>query len=392
MITERNRPQTMSRNSFALWIPCIAFCGLLLAGCGKETAPVSTDPKTDGDSVIFPANSVQTAGIQSMAIARQPVPHFQLNGRVTWNEDRTVRVYTPFAGRVAAIYAQPGDKVAKSQRLASIASPEFGQAQADARRAESDYTLAEKNLARVRELEDNGVASRKDLQGAEADYGRSKAELTRARERLNLYGSKGENVDQTYVLASPIAGTVVEKAINPGQELRPDQMVSNAPPLFVITDPETLWIQLDASEKDLPLLGIGKAITIRSPAYRDDDFPAKITAVSDFLDPTTRTIKVRALIANTDHKLKSEMFVTADIGTDGQQELLVPARSVFFQGGKYFVFIDEGGGKYTRREVHTGDVRGPLVEILEGLREGEKVVNEGSLMLQQVLRPRRVQK
>jgi multidrug efflux pump subunit AcrA (membrane-fusion protein) len=72
--------------------------------------------------------------------------------------------------------------------------------------------------------------------------------------------------------------------------------------------------------------------------------------------------------------------------------LLVPAKAVLFQAGEHFVFIDNGGGKYMRRHVQTGDVRQDRVEILEGLRDGEKVVTEGSLMLQQTLRPARVQK
>lgn len=86
------------------------------------------------------------------------------------------------------------------------------------------------------------------------------------------------------------------------------------------------------------------------------------------------------------------MYVTADIDADGHQELLVPAKSVFFQGEKHHVFIDEGNSKYTRRQVRIGDIRQNQIEILEGLSEGEKVVTEGSLMLQQTLQPRRVQK
>jgi multidrug efflux pump subunit AcrA (membrane-fusion protein) len=72
--------------------------------------------------------------------------------------------------------------------------------------------------------------------------------------------------------------------------------------------------------------------------------------------------------------------------------LLVPSRSMFFQAERYYVFVDEGGGKFTRRVVKPGDVRGNRTEILEGLHSGEKVVTEGALMLQQVLKPRRVQK
>jgi cobalt-zinc-cadmium efflux system membrane fusion protein len=365
----------------------------LLTGCSKQAAEAPPpEARLEGESIVFPAGSAQLDGIRSKEIALQPVPDIHLNGRLTWNEDRTVRIYTPFSGRVERILVQPGEKVGKGQPLVVIASPEFGQSQADAKRAESDYGLAEKNLARVRELEQHGVAARKDLQAAEADYGRSQSELERARKKLALYGKTGNGIDQTYTLSSPIAGVVVEKTINPGQELRPDQMTANAPPLFVITDPASLWVQLDAAEKDLGLLRPGKTVVVHAPAYRDEKFPAKVTAVSDFLDPATRTIKARALLDNSGRKLKGEMYVTADVSTDGEAELLVPAKAVFFQGEKHLVFIDNGNGKYTRRVVRIGDVRQNMIEILDGLHEGEKVVTEGSLMLQQVLQPRRVQK
>ena len=225
-----------------------------------------------------------------------------------------------------------------------------------------------------------------------ADQARAAAELARSRRRLELYGGAGKGVDQTYTLTSPIAGVVVEKNINPGQELRPDQAISNAPPLYTVTDPTALWVQIDAAERDLPLLTRGKTITIRTPSYAEESFPAQVTSVADFLDPATRTIKARATLVNTARKLKAEMYVTAEIDTSGATELLVPSKAMYFQSAKNYVFIDEGKGKYTRRAVKAGDIRDSRTEILEGLREGEKVVVEGALMLQQMLQPRRVQK
>src|SRR4029450_211390 len=168
--------------------------------------------------------------------------------------------------------------------------PDFGQAQTDARRAESDFFLAEKNLARLTDLEQHGVAPRKDVQAAEADYGRAQAELARTRERLKLYGARGPGVDQSYALTSPIEGIVVEKNRNPGQELRPDQGKGTPPALFVITYPKDLWAVLDASERELAAVKIGQIVTILTPAYRDEDFSARVEAISDFLDPGTRTI------------------------------------------------------------------------------------------------------
>lgn len=260
----------MLRQPAAPRILWIVLSVALAAGCSKQpdVAP-SLEPRLDGKSIIFPAGSAQLDGIHSKAVSLQPVPATQLNGRIIWDEDRTVRIYTAFAGRVERILVQPGDKVDRGQPLAIIASPDFGQAQAEARRAESDYGLAEKNLARMRELESHGVAARKDLQAAEADYSRSQAELERSRKKLALYGKASDSVDQTYTLSTPIPGVVVEKNINPGQELRPDQMLANVPPLFVITDPAMLWVQLDAAEKDLPLLRPGKTVFVHAPAYRE---------------------------------------------------------------------------------------------------------------------------
>src|SRR5690348_16118487 len=123
---------------------------LLVTACSRaQQEALPDEPRTEGDSILFAANAPELSSIQSQVITMQPVPPMHLNGRVTWNEDKTVRIYTPFAGRVERILAQPGETVKKGQPLAVIASPDFGQAQADARRAESDYALAEKNLARL---------------------------------------------------------------------------------------------------------------------------------------------------------------------------------------------------------------------------------------------------
>ncbi len=375
-------------------LPVTAFTmtlsAIVLTGCGQAAIdPPAAAPAISNDRISFPENGSKLTGVHSIPVQMQSVPLTRLNGRLVWNEDRTVRIYTPFAGRVERILVQSGKTVIRGQALAIIASPDFGQAQADARRAESDSSLAEKNLQRMRELEQHGVAARKDLQTAESDAARTRAELERARRRLTLYGTAGTGVDQTYTLTSPIAGTVVERNINPGQELRPDQ--TNAP-LFVVTDPTALWAQFDANERDLAHLRPGKTITVRTPAWRDEKFTAHVETISDFLDPATRAIKIRARLDNSARKLKGEMFVTADIDADGEKELLVPAKAVYFRDEKNYLFIDEGNGRYLRRQVHTGDVRQNMVEILAGLHEGDKVVIEGSLMLQQVMQPRRVQK
>ena len=364
----------------------------LLAACDKaEKTQGPPPPKVDGENVVFAAGSPQLSSLISEPATERAGAAASLNGRLTWNEDKTVRVFSPLAGRVERILVQPGDRVQNGQTLAVIASPDLGQAQSDARRAQGEFALAQQNLARVKDLHEHGVAPAKDLNTAEAEFARAESELKRTQVRLKLYGGNAQ-VDQTYALKSPLTGVVVEKNINPGQELRPDQMGSGTPAQFVITDPAYLWVLLDATEKDLTHLKVGKTIKVRVPAYRNEVFDAKVAAVADFLDPATRTIKVRATLDNAKRLLKSEMFVTATVEDGGAAILQVPVRAVFFQGGSNYVFTDDGNGGYTRHRVEAGDVHEGNIAITAGLKPGEKVVTEGALLLQQMLQPRRVVK
>ncbi|MGZ5091760.1 MAG: efflux RND transporter periplasmic adaptor subunit [Burkholderiales bacterium] len=370
----------------------IVAIALVIAGCSKEAAdPALPEPKVEGETITFPVPD-KAPRLATKVVAYEPAPNVQLNGRLVWDEEHTVRVYSPFAGRVSRILVQPGARVRKGQTLAVLGSPEFGQAQTEARRAETDLKLAETNLQRQKELESYGVAPRKDLQAAEAEHARARAEVDRARGRVRMYGGSASAIDQSFAISAPIDGVVVEKNINPGQELRPDQMTSNAPPLFVVTDPSRLWALLDATDKDLAVLQTGKLVTIRSPIYPEADFPAKIVNISDFLDPATRTLKARATLDNSQRRLKAEMFVTAELETGKGLRMQVPAKAVFFQGGQHHVFTEEGAGRYQRREVRVGEEHDGSVTILSGLQDGQRVVADDVLMLQQMLQPRRVQK
>jgi cobalt-zinc-cadmium efflux system membrane fusion protein len=159
-----------------------------------------------------------------------------------------------------------------------------------------------------------------------------------------------------------------------------------------VTDPTHLWAILDTSEKDLPMLAVGKSVSIATPVYPDADFTAKIVSVSDFLDPATRTLKVRAVLDNSSRRLKAEMFITGEIEARQSMRMQVPSKAVFFQGGKYYVFTEDAPARFTRREVRVGEEHDAATAILYGLQGGQRVVADDVLMLQQMLQPRRVQK
>lgn len=358
---------------------------IALAGCGDKPAPAPpvVKPKVSGAVVTFAADSPQLAVLALAPVVTLAESGVELNARLVWDENRTVRVYAPFAGRVLRISAQPGEQVKAGQVLAYVGSPDFGQAQADAGRAVADFALSEKNLARVTELHENGVAPRKDLAQAEAEHARAKGELARAQARVRLYGG-GAGIDQTLALKSPIAGIVVERNLNPGQEVRPDQ--AGAVALFVVTDPARLWVQIDAHEKDLPLLAPGMAFKFKVPTYPGELFGARLDVVADFIDPQTRVIRARGSVANDDRRLKGEMLVSAVFVPKGAPGLGVPTRAVIFSEGAHFAFVERGGGSFERVKVVPGGERGGHLAIVSGLSAGQKVVSEGTLLLQQVLK------
>jgi len=369
------------RNS--LWMVLLA--AVLAAGCDQvDKKPEAVHARLEGNKVVFAPGAAQLQTIKSEAAEAGKPATLRISGRLVWDEGKTVRVFPPFSGRVVRILANPGDTVKPGQALAVLASPEFGQAQAEARRGATDFALAEKNLARLRELNANGVAPRKDLQTAEADYARSQSELQRAQTRISLYGGNEAAVDQSFSLKSPIAGTVVERNINPGQELRSDLVLANAPAMFVITDPGRLWVQLDASEADLPHLKRGQTLRLRSSSYPEQSFAAKVDVVSDFIDPLTRVIRVRGSVDNRERKLKGEMFVTAEVDIGTTPGVQVPAKAVFLSGDKYFAFVEEAPGTYRRVGVKPGASADGGISVIAGLAPGQKVVVEGSLLLQRL--------
>ena len=371
----------------AVLVAAALVMSVAMSACGDGDAkPDIARPRLENGQILFPEGSTQVSSFATDSVKASGPLRLRLTGRLVWDENRTVRMYPPFAGRVVQILVKVGERVARGQTLAKLASPDFGQAQADARRAQSDFALAEKNLNRLRELNAAGVSSRKDLAAAEADYARADAERARAMAKVKLYGAGDYSVDQNFSLASPIDGVIVERNINPGQELRTDLQLANTPAMFVITDPTRLWVQLDAAENQLAALRSSKKIALRTAAWPDETFSAALDNISDFIDPATRTVKVRGTVENRERKLKGEMFVTAELEEAPTADLQVPERALVLAGGSYFVYVEEKPGRYSRQEVKVDAVRDGVASVASGVKLGQKVVIEGNLFLHRVHR------
>ena len=348
---------------------------LALAACGNEPEPAKVAAvKSEGDRAIL-SEPDKGDFLKTAIVERDQGSMLRLPGRLVWNEDHTVRVVPQVGGRVQKITVEIGSEVKVGQILATLSSPDYGQAQADARKAQADQQVAKLALDRQRELHAAGIVADKDFQQTEAEAIRAQAEADRASRRLAGLGGAS---DGTYTLRSPLAGIVVERNLNPGLEFRPEQ---SSDPLFVVTDPTSLWLRLDASETDLAALKAGEKISLQVKQYPNERFAGVIRHVGDFVDQTTRTVRVRGEVPNPDRRLKGGMFVTALIELPATQALLVPSAAVFLVDEQRYVFVEEATGRYILRAVQAGPERDGRIEILSGVTEGEKVVIEGNLHL-----------
>jgi cobalt-zinc-cadmium efflux system membrane fusion protein len=363
---------------------------VLVAGCSHARASEpDSDPNVKGETITFPRGAPQLSSLALEQVTVGTPSDARLFARLTWDDDVTARVFTPFAGRVQRVLVDVGQRVKRGEPLAIVESPELGQAQADERTAVSELRLADDNFERLKDLFDHGAAARKDLEAAEADRARASAERARALSRLASCGAGSDSVSGIFLLRSPISGTVVERNLSPGQEIRPDQMLANAPtlysPLFIISDPSRLWINVDAAENELGLLRPGTPIRFTSSAYPGRTFPGSIDVVSDAIDADTHMARARGTVHNPDLMLKSEMFVTAEVPGRAGAAPSVPSQAVFLKGDHHYVFVETSPGTFTRREIQVGSEENSRILVSRGVNPGERVVSEGSILLEQLL-------
>ncbi len=361
----------------------LALTTLGLSACKDAPPPAPPEPSApilQGTQLRFPPGHPQLALLTSTAATPATQITLELPARLVWNEERTQRIYPAFAGRVTSIAADLGQAVQPGSALAMLASPDYGAAQADAAKARADVDFSRKTLARQRELLDLGVVARKDFEQAEADGARTQAELSRAQARVGLYGAAA-GVDQKLALRAALGGVVVERNLNPGQEVRPDQAGPGAPPLYVISDPTTLWVQIDAREADAGTMRRGAAFELEVPALPGQRFEGRVTAVSDAIDPNSRTIKVRGYVPNANRLLRAEMLATARFERSVGSGVMVAAQAVRLSGSTHSVFVQTAPGVFEPREVRIAWQGPQQVLVAAGLEVGDQVVSGNMLLL-----------
>jgi cobalt-zinc-cadmium efflux system membrane fusion protein len=352
---------------------------IALASCTEqtETPKAPSSPVYQRGGLHYPEQHPQLKLLALSPVRQAQVEKIELPARLVWNEEKTQRVYSAFSGRVGIISVDLGQQVSTGQVLAKLSSPEFGAAQSEAQRAQADLILARQTNERQQKLFEIGVIARKELDQSNAELKRNEAAFELAQNRIKIYENPSA-INLELALRAALNGVVVERNINPSQELRPDL---NQAPLFVISDPTSLWLQIDAQERDLASLSPGSAIDVKVSALGDRVYPARLSVVGEQIDPVTRSIKLRAIVSNLDRSLKSEMLAKAVYQKQSKGLLEVPSAAVFLRGKQHAVFVAVSSASFELREVDVAELGTDRTLIRTGLKEGEQVVTQNALLL-----------
>ena len=348
--------------------------------------------KDAGREIAFTAAQVQHGRISWEPVAMgSAMTAATVPGQLVTNEDRTARLGAPAAGRVVSVPVRPGDQVSSGALLVTLASPEAAAAQSDVAKASAEVssrqaqaTYAHAARARAERLLALKAIPQQDLEKAIADdelanaaLAQAEAELRRARSTATQLGAGEVTAAGEIALRSPLAGVVLTRTAVPGT------VVDAGAPLVIVTDPTTLWLEIDAPEQLASLFRRGGRLRFFVPSMPADTFDARVDAVGAGLEPETRTLSIRGTVPNGGGRLKASMLATVLVeGAVPSAAALVPEDAVQLVDSLPSVFIatpdGKGGARFTVRPVTLGSRAGGKIAVLRGLVAGDVIVTHGA--------------
>ena len=378
------------RRSVTRSISTVAVVCLIITACGKEEHPDVSNAATASPQKVGPVVESKPRIETTLAELGSEVHDLSLAGKIAYGEDRYSRVSSPLQGRVVEVRAHLGEHVQAGSVLLVLDSQEIAQAYAEYAKEDSELRYETRAYELAKDLYENKALAMKDLKQAENELIKARAEFRRAKERLLSLRVPAQELEKPlerqkitsrFEMKSPLSGTVVERNVTPGQSIGGDSGLV----LFTVADLDMLQVVADVYERDLAYLALvkeGQSAKVSVEAYPDVTFPATVATIGDVVDPTSRTIKLRAWVSNKDHRLKPEMFARLHIQVGESTPLLViPREAVVVEDGRQFVYVVEGPDLYVKREVKISTISPDKVRVLEGLTSGQRIVTKGAVLI-----------
>jgi len=369
-------------------------CATILAAPACNVSEAATKPLTPAGEVWLTSEQVRAANIEvEPAEAHEFDDVIMTSGRVTFDDMRVAHVFSPVTGRVTTIAAQLGQHVKRGAPLATLESPDIGNALSETNKARADYIASEHDYQRQKALVAEHATSEAVLEQSEDSWRKARAELERARSKAYLLrAGDGSSVSQTHALLSPIDGEILARNISPGIEVVGQYAGGAAQELFTVGQIDEVWVLGDIYEVDIAKVHVGSPVSITVLASQGRVLPGSVDWVSSVLDPDTRTAKIRCRLQNADEALRPEMFATLRVSVDRRSALAIPRSAVLRLGDYHVVFVqlDDGneGVRFARVPVDIDDqgtASDAWVVVQHGVAAGQRVVARGAGLLSQML-------
>ncbi|MGP0629636.1 efflux RND transporter periplasmic adaptor subunit [Nitrospina sp. 32_T5] len=334
---------------------------------GMDLIPVYEDVTEDSAIKINPT-VVQNIGVKTEKVKVRKLTHnIRTTGTLTYDERKVHHIHTKFGGWIEKLYVDfTGQEVDHDDMLMEIYSPELVSTQ-------EEFLLA---LQYKESLEDSPF--REIRRGAQTL-------LSSTRRRLELFDVaqhqiqeliKTRKVKKTMHIHSPTRGFVVHKKAEHGQYVEPGT------PLYTIADLSSIWVMADIYEYEMPWVKIGQEATMNLPYFPGKQFKGKVTYIDPFLDPKTRTIKVRMEFENPEWALKPDMYANVTLKSPLSRDgVAVPEQAVIRSGNMDLVVVQNKKGQFETRQVALGVEAEGYYQVLKGLKSGETVVTSSAFLI-----------
>jgi len=356
------------------------------AGPGVEAA--ADLPRVSGEQIRFSDAFARRAGIKMTKVRfEQLVPVVAAVGTADFNAEHVAAVGTRLRGLVSSVRKFEGDVVESGAILARIESAELGEAQAAVSMLDAERHAAELNADREARLAERSLTTAREVELASVEAKKASLLLGAAQQKVSALGGSARPgsgvVLGAHEVRSPIAGTVVERYVAPGQFVE-GQLVA-----FKVANLDHLWIELDVFERNLSRVAVGDKAELRPLSAGADTLQGRVAKVASRIDQETHSAKVRIEVENKDRKLRVGQAVQATIHTSGGGELaprpIVPTSAITFVDGKPTVFVAAGPNAVRVATVQLGANDDDETEILVGLTATDQVVTEGAFALKSEL-------
>ncbi|KRE85613.1 RND transporter [Rhodanobacter sp. Soil772] len=365
----------------------LALSALLgVAGCSSKAEPQQAAADTPQNVTLTPA---QRQHIQLLTLTPASFHRaIETTGVVDFDNDQATSVLAPFSGPVARLLVAPGDKVHQGQPLALVDSPDFSAAISAYRKALIGAQNARRLADADKDLVQHEGVSRREAEQAQTDAAGAEADRDAALQALVALDvdagtikaiQAGRTVARAQgIIRAPIAGTVVEKLITPGQLLQ-----AGTTPCFTVADLSKVWVMAQVSAAELATIRVGDPAQVDS-GMPGVELPGMVDNIAAVVNPDTRAVAARIVVPNPGDVLRKQMYVRVRIQSrQAGQGLLMPVSAMLRDDENLpFAYVVQHDGSFARRHVTLGPRNGDRYEVSDGLKPGDRIVVDGGIFVQ----------